>query len=477
MRVLLPNICVILPIFLHISVRLMNPKRILLVIMAILVSTSAYAVDMANSTSAQHITKDLLWIAIILIAAKTSSLVERLGQPSVLGELLIGVILGNLFLLGWDFFEPVKTDSIISFLAEFGVIILLFQIGLESKIERMMKVGASAFAVAMIGVVVPFLLGAFLMGPLLLPGHGVNFYLFFGAALTATSVGITARVFKDLRVLQTREAQVVLGAAVIDDVLGLIILAVVSAIITLGEAGLGMIGWITAKAIIFLVGAIVFGQFFAPKISKLLSMINAGVGMKFTLVISFCLLFAYLAHQAGLAPLVGAFAAGLILDPVHFSYFKDPKIVRDIRTAIQDDLPEYKEKLFKVINPHAKRHIEDLVVPVGHLIVPIFFVYTGMNVRLDMLCNTHLLAVALGVTVVAFLGKLVSGLGAGKANKWLVGTGMIPRGEVGLIFAMTGKSLGVISDEVFSVIVIMVIITTLLTPPLLTMLVKRQSKG
>ncbi len=433
-----------------------------------------YASSGAGNTGAHQITNDLLWIALILIAARVSSLVERLGQPSVLGELLIGVVMGNVFLLGWDVFEPIKSDSIIAFLAEFGVIILLFQIGLESNIDGMRHVGVRAFLVAIIGVVVPFALG-FFIGPLLLPGQGMTLYLFLGATLTATSVGITARVFKDLKVLHTQEAQVVLGAAVIDDVLGLIILAVVSAVVALGGVGLGIIGWITFKAMAFLVGAIVLGQYLAPKISKAFSLINTGVGMKFALIISFCMLFSYLAYQAGLAPLVGAFAAGLILDPVYFHYFKDPKIVRDIQLAIQGDEPVRREKMLAVIAPHARRHIQDLVTPVGLLFVPIFFVYTGMNVRLEYLFNLPLLLMALGITLIAVVGKLASGLGAGKVNKLLVGTAMVPRGEVGLIFAMTGKALGVVSDEVFSVIVIMVILTTLLTPPLLTRMVKRHS--
>ncbi|MFO7874499.1 MAG: cation:proton antiporter [Bacteroidales bacterium] len=451
----------------------MNRKIILAVIFILLATALAYASGGADHIGARQITKDLLWIAIILIAAKVSNLIERLGQPSVLGELLIGVVMGNLFLVGWDVFEPIKTDSIIYFLAEFGVIILLFQIGLDSNIERMKHVGLKAFLVAVIGVVVPFALGFFVVGPLLLPDQSMALYLFLGATLTATSVGITARVFKDLNVLHTQEAQIVLGAAVIDDVLGLIILAVVSAFVTLGGVGLGMIGWITIKAIAFLVGAIVLGQYLAPKISKVFSLINTGVGMKFALIISFCLLFSYLSYQAGLAPLVGAFAAGLILDPVYFNYFKDPKIVRDVTLAIQGDEPEKRDRMLAVIAPHAKRHIQDLVTPVGMLFVPVFFVYTGMNVRLDYMFNLQALLIALGITLIAFIGKLVSGLGAGKVNKMLVGTGMIPRGEVGLIFAMTGKSLGVISDEVFSIIVIMVILTTLLTPPILTRMVKK----
>lgn len=420
-----------------------------------------------------------LWIAVILIIAKIASLVERFGQPSVLGELVIGVVLGNLVLLGINIFEPIKQDHIITFLGELGVVILLFQIGLESNISKMKKVGARAFLVAIIGVVLPFVLGYFI-GPLLLPGLTNNAYLFLAAALTATSVGITARVFQDLGKLKIPEAQIVLGAAVIDDVMGLIILAIVSAMATMGAVSLGMISWIAAKAILFLVGAIVLGQLLAPKINKLFSKIHTGVGMKFTLAISFGLIFAYLAQLMDLAPIVGAFAAGLILDPVHFKYFKKPEVLEDFKQcmttcSVKSD-SKIKKEVDKVVKHYTHRHIEDIIEPVGFLLIPIFFVMTGMSVKLETLFNLPVLLVALVITVIAFVGKLASGLAAGKVSKALVGFGMVPRGEVGLIFASIGKAVGVVSDEVFSVIVIMVIFTTLFTPPILTYLLKKHEE-
>jgi len=422
-----------------------------------------------------HIAETFLWIAVILIAAKISSLVEKIGQPSVLGELIMGVILGNLVLLGIHIFEPIKHNDIISVLAELGVVILLFQIGLESNISQMKKVGIRAFLVATVGVIAPFVLGTYVVGPWLLPGLSFNAYLFLGATLTATSVGITARVFRDLGKLQTPEAQIVLGAAVIDDVMGLIILAVVSAIVTVGAVSFGAISWITAKAILFLVLSIALGQFFAPHISRVFSKIHTGVGMKFTVAVSFGLLFAYLAQRIGLAPIVGAFAAGLVLDPVHFRYFKDPKIVEDVKQELKECSGEFKQKVVKVMESHSHRHIEDIIEPVSYFLVPIFFVVTGMATKLETLFDLQILGVALAITAVAFIGKYISGLVVGKKiNKHLVGFGMVPRGEVGLIFAAIGKALGVVSDTVFSVIVIMVILTTLLTPPILTFLLKRQ---
>jgi Kef-type K+ transport system membrane component KefB len=414
-----------------------------------------------------------LWIVIILLAARFSALVEHFGQPAVLGELLAGVILGNLVLLGINLFEPIKTDTIINFLAQLGVVILLFQVGLESNTQEMRRVGTRALLVACVGVVVPFFLATAVVGPLLLPDLSFNAYLFLGATLTATSVGITARVFRDLGKLQTSEAQIVLGAAVIDDVLGLIILAVVSAIVTEGTVSLGSISWITLKAILFLIGAIVIGRLLAPRLGLLFSKIHTGISMKFSLAICFGLTVAFLAEQMGLAPIVGAFAAGLVLEPVHFRDFEDPKFADDIHESIQDADPEVKERVSTVIERHTERHIEDIIEPLGHFLAPIFFVVTGMNVRLETLFNLPILLVALGVTTAAFAGKIVAGLAAGNVNKSIVGWGMVPRGEVGLIFAATGRAIGVVSDEVFSIIVIMVILTTLLTPPILTFLLKR----
>ncbi|MBE7556626.1 MAG: cation:proton antiporter [Anaerolineales bacterium] len=441
---------------------------------AIAVLSLAPAAQAAETGAPAHgVGAAFLWIVIILLAAKLSTLVERLGQPPVLGELVMGVILGNLFLTGLDFFEPIKSEPIINFLAQLGVVILLFQVGLESNIEEMRRVGLRAFWVACVGVIVPFLLAMGLVGPLLLPGLPFNTYLFLGATLAATSVGITARVFRDLGRLQTAEAQIVLGAAVIDDVLGLIILAVVSAIVTEGTISVGSVSWITLKAFLFLAGAVVLGQLLAPRLGALLSKVHTGTGMKFTLAISFGLITAYLGEQIGLAPIVGAFAAGLVLDPVHFRFFEEPEIANDIRDNLHDAPPAVKARVATVLERHADRHVEDIIEPLGHFLAPIFFVITGMAVRLETLFNLPILLVALGITIAAFVGKIAAGLVAGPVNKSIVGWGMIPRGEVGLIFAATGRAIGVVNDEVFSIIVIMVILSTLLPPPILTYLLKR----
>ena len=274
---------------------------------------------------------NFLWLAVILILANVSgSLLQRFRMPGVLGELLVGIVLGNLVLVGIGQLESLATDPIIGFIAELGVVILLFQIGLESSVGQMRSVGARAAMVAVLGVVVPFVLGTFVAGPLLLPGLPFTAYLFLGATLTATSVGITGRVFQDLGRLSMREAQIVLGAAVIDDVLGLVILAVVSSIVQLGSISAAGVGLLVLEAFAFLAGSIWIGRLLAPVLSRAMAGVNAGMAMKLALMLGVCLVMAWTAHAIGLAPIVGAFAAGLVLEPVFLDDFDEPSIIREL---------------------------------------------------------------------------------------------------------------------------------------------------
>lgn len=447
-------------------------------VLAVAMQMAEITQETAEEPASHGVPTSLLFLPIVLLAAAAARLVEKAGQPSVLGELMMGVLLGNLTLVGINFFEPIKTDHFMEILKEIGVVVLLFQVGLESNIHEMYKVGIPAFLVAIIGVVIPFFLGAFLFGPWLLPGLEQSAYLFLGAALVATSVGITARVFQELKKLQTKEVKIVLGAAVIDDVLGLIILAVVSAIAVAGSVSAMQVGLITGKAILFLVGAIVIGSFVAPHISRIFSKINTGVGVKAPLALSFGLITAYLAGKAGLAPIVGAFAAGLVLDPVHFKFFRDPEIVEELKSAVVNSDQETKNRVDHVIKHHAHSHVEELIRGFGHYVIPVFFVLTGMSVALQTLFDVKILMLALAITAVAIFGKIVSGIAAGKGtSKMIVGWGMVPRGEVGLIFATIGLGIGVISGQLFSIIVIMVILTTLIPPPILASLLRKSSIG
>nr|MDQ3817869.1 cation:proton antiporter [Acidobacteriota bacterium] len=299
----------------------------------------------------------LVGVAVILIAAKLcGEMFERIGQPAVLGELVAGIILGNLVLAGFTAAEPMKTDPILSALAEIGVIILLFEVGLESNLKEMLEVGWSSLLVAVAGVVVPFFLG-WGVSAYFIPNEARLAHIFIGATLCATSVGITARVLKDLGRLQMRESRIILGAAVIDDVLGLVILAVVAG--TIKSAGTGAalsvldIIIITGKAIAFLFGAVILGLYVTPHIFRSAGRLEVR-GVLLALSFSFCFLLAWVAAMAGLAPIVGAFAAGLVLDEVHFETF-----------------PE-----------RGKHDLLALITPVSTVLVPIFFVLMGLRVDL-----------------------------------------------------------------------------------------------
>jgi len=460
------------------SLRSTRPWRRLTVIGAVAALLAVSLPAIASTGGGAHVATTFLWIGILLLLAKAAGLVEKIGQPPVLGELLMGVLLGNLALLGLPAGLSAVTDGLVDneilrFLAEFGVVILLFQIGLESDISTMRKVGVPAFLVACVGVVLPFVLGAYILGPWLLPELSFNGHLFLGATLTATSVGITGRVFQDLNVLRSREAQIVLGAAVIDDVIGLIILAIVSAIVTAGTVDIWDVLIISAKAVAFLAAALVMGRFAAPQFSRAFSRIQTGTGMKVAVLVATCLSFAWAAHAIGLAPIVGAFAAGLILDEVQFRGFVEPGLVSDVRQAVASAPAETRTEVEVALRKHGQHSLQHLMEPVGHLLVPLFFIFTGMQVKLSTLFDWHILMVGAAITIAAFVGKLASGLVAGNVRKWVVGWGMAPRGEVGLIFAVAGKALGVIPEDVFSMIIVVVIMTTLLTPPILVAAIKR----
>lgn len=391
----------------------------------------------------------MLALAVIIAGAKLGGdLAVRLGQPSVLGELLIGIILGNLALIGLDWFEPIKFNETVKVLAQIGVVILLFEVGLESSVADMMKVGLPSLLVAALGVAAPFALG-WGVGAWLLPESSVYVHVFLGATLTATSVGITARVLQDLNRSKADEARIILGAAVIDDVMGLVILAVVQGVILAANRGTDLsyvdFAKVLAKALGFLAGALLIGAWLSSRLFKIVIKLR-GRGILVATALSFCFLLAYLASLVGLAPIVGAYAAGLILDDLHFREFRE----------------------------RGERGLEELIHPISVILSPVFFVTMGMLVDLRAFADPTVLGLAALLTLAAIAGKQACALGAlGRGlNATAIGVGMIPRGEVGLIFANIGLGLSVagaavIDARTLSAVVIMVIITTLITPPAL----------
>lgn len=421
---------------------------------------------------------------------------RRLNQPGVLGELLMGVFLGNLFYLcgsdliivlreGSSIFDVVKqmlqgvplaqavskvitnpyyaqqftaalsgnhgTDYlkiayIVDILSRYGIIFLLFMVGLESSIQELKNTGRESVWVALIGILAPMMLG-FTMAMVLMPNASYQTCLFIAATLSATSIGITARVLRELNILRTREAHTILGAAMLDDILGLIILAIVSGVVLNGAVDGLMIGRIIVYSLLFFAGCLLIGPIIlrhAVHFFRFLEPWESKLFISFIFVMSL----AWIASFIQLASIIGAFAAGVIL---HDDYFKaDGSDNLEVPT------------------------IQQIVSPLESILAPMFFMAIGIQVKLESFYHLPVLILASGLIFAAIIGKLISGFGANKKDdRLLIGIGMLPRGEVGLVFASIGRTLGVISDDLFSAIVLMVLVTTFITPP---MLMTRYSK-
>jgi len=379
----------------------------------------------------------LTLIAIFAAAKLVGELAERIGQPAVLGELLGGVIVG---VSGLHLVDP--HDPTVHLLSELGVILLLFLIGLETDLRKLIAVGGPSMAVARVGVTGPFVLGD---GVGILLGYPSILSVFLGAALTATSVGITARGLSDLGHLHDKESQIILGAAVFDDIIGLIILAVVGSLGTGGnELSFLSILRIAATAFGFVILALIIGNLLAPRLIRLIANLRVGKALFFASVM-FAFALAYLAELVGSAVIVGSFAAGLVLAGTE----KGPQIEHEVHDIAQ-------------------------------FFIPIFFVSVGAAVDLGTVSpfnpeSRPYFYVGLGLTIVAIIGKVVAGWAAygPGLNKLVIGVGMIPRGEVGLIFANIGLAAGLLNTGLYSSVALMVIVTTFAAPILLRQLLPR----
>lgn len=369
----------------------------------------------------------LLDIAVILLAAKVAAeLCERIRVPAVVGEIVVGVLIGP-SLLGWipSHSEPVSA------LAELGVLLLLVQVGMEMDLAELGRVGRASMSVATVGVAIPFLTGG-VVG--LGFGESGNTALFVGAALTATSVGITARVFGDLKALATTEARIVLGAAVADDVLGLIILTVVVKVVTGGDVDALSIFGTIGGAVGFLVAATLAGVVVVPLAFRHIERYTKSSATIVVLAFAFMLVFSWAAEWAKLAPIIGAFVAGLAIGRSD----QHARVERDFGST-------------------------------ANLLIPVFFVQIGLDADIAAMARPAVIGLAAALLIAGIVGKLASAVGAIglRVDKVLIGIGMIPRGEVGIIFASIGLAEGVLGDNQYAALLIVVLVTTLMTPPLL----------
>tara|TARA_B110000459_G_C16620325_1_gene501196 strand:- start:2285 stop:3514 length:1230 start_codon:yes stop_codon:yes gene_type:complete len=389
----------------------------------------------------ETIIEKFLEIVIILIAAKVGAeVMRRINQPAVIGELLAGLTIGY---YGLGLLPHAESGDVISTLAEIGVVLLLFEVGLETNLQEFIELGTTSLAVAIIGVIAPFGLGFGAVYALELGGEYVfEVALFMGAAMTATSVGITARVFGDLGQLKSKEAKTIIGAAVVDDILGLLILTVVAGLLgSSGDFQLIDLGVITLKAVGFLAAVVVVGRKLSPYIFQIFVKIPSP-GTFVTGSFIFAMGLGAAAHYVGLHPIVGAFAGGVVAGE------------SGMTSRIREEMR-----------------------PINFLLVPIFFVYIGSEVDISILASSYVFLVGLGISILAFAGKYVSALGAiGKGmNANIIGIGMAPRGEVGLIFVAVATSTlsAVIDEQVIAIIIWMVINTTVVAPMLLNRILKK----
>jgi Kef-type K+ transport system membrane component KefB len=372
-------------------------------------------------------------ITIYLASKFGGELALRMQQPAVLGELIAGLVVGT---SGFHLIDP--SQPVLLLLGQVGVTLLLFEIGLESDLRGLLKVGVQSFVVGIAGMILPGLLG---YGVMKLVGAADLVAIFVGASMTATSIGISAKVLSELDYLHREEGKIILGAAVFDDILGIVVLSVIS-----GIAGGSSLEWVAILQIVaislgFLVGAIVIGNRFIPFFLKTVNVLRTrGELLIASLIFAFSL--SYIAEQVGSAAIIGAFAAGLVL-------------------AETD-----------------KRHeLEEQLRPVTDFFLPIFFIMVGAGVNLALLLDIKALSLSLALSFVAVLGKLVCGYFViGKpVNRLVIGAGMVPRGEVGLVFASVGLSAGILVGANHTAVVIMVIMTTFVGPLLLARLLKKQN--
>ena len=371
-----------------------------------------------------------------MLARLAGEVATRLKQPPVLGELVAGMAFGC---VPWTFSHGIATDASIDLLAELGVLLLLFEVGLESTVRDLVAVGATAARVALFGTIATFGFGL-VCARIAIPEAPVTTHVFLGASITATSIGITARVFKDLGQTRSGEARTILGAAVLDDVLGLIVLALVTGWIRTrtsgGGASLPALGWLFVKTLGLLGLAIAVGVRVTPRIFRAAARLRTP-GALLSVGLSFCFFFAWGAERLGLAPIIGAFAAGLVLEELHSEQF----VAR------------------------GEKSLAELVEPLSDFLVPIFFFVMGVRADVSAFLHPRTLGLAAVLTVGAVLGKLMCSIGpkAG-VSRLSVALGMMPRGEVTLIFASLGTQLGVLDRDAYSAIVVVVVVTTVLTP-------------
>lgn len=406
----------------------------------------------------------LFAMAVILALARLGSIIfAKLGLPGLIGEILVGVIIANIAggafmtdVLNIDVAVPNDNYEVLHVLAELGVIFLLFSVGLETKVKDLLGSGKAAFLCAVLGVILPFIAGFALI--LALGDYSTNAAMFMGAAMVATSVGITARIIKDMKLMDAKESRIIIAAAVIDDVLGMVVLAIVQGMAVSDDINMVDLAIIIFKAVAFVLVAIAVAKWVVPKIHDFFDERNRKIVAsgkvpysfnKLVLSIIVCLFMAYLAEYIGLAAIIGAFLAGMMFANYAWEW-----------------------------------ELEHKIEAITSFLISFFFVNVGLQVDLSTMTEASVLILAGIVIVLALLTKYIGcGVGArlgdktvDKSSMNIIGVGMMPRGEVGIIIAAIGLASGVMTADLYGVVVLMSVATTIIAPPILSSLFKKKYK-
>lgn len=416
-----------------------------------------------------------LWLVIFIFLSRSLSFVKKIGLPLAVSEILTGVILGQLHLLGINLFTPAENNTIIKFLAELGAIVLMFEIGLESKFSDLRKNFKRGINLAIIGSILTFA-GGFAVSWLLIANSSLRLHLLIGLICAATATGISAKTFKEMNILHTKEVKIVLVSSILDELISIICFGVMSIMLINTTIDLFSIFKSLFHALVFFIFAAIFGRWVVPLITAWSTKIHAGINMKLGVLLTICFLFSWLAHILGLAFVVGSFVAGLILDEVYFKTFSRSNFLIQLRSLtkqVADD--KLQTQLNNVINIQESKTIQELLKPISHLFVPIFFIYIGIILNISTLFDYKTLLITIGLLGISFFGRIVSGFAIrdDKINHLILGLGMTPIGEAGLIFAVLGKILGVIDEQVLSAIIATLVIASIMTPLLIKFAIKK----
>jgi Kef-type K+ transport system membrane component KefB len=416
---------------------------------------NTYAVTTSSEVT-QPVSRILL-LGLLVIAALFSLIAHKYRQSTVLSQLIIGALIGILAHFHIAFFAEILNNDGLGLIAQLGSIFLLFEIGLESDSREIRHAGKYGLQVAIIGAIIPFCLGYFVVTPYVIGSGSHNLALFVGGILAVTSTSISVSIFKEFGIIRQMACQIVLTASVIDDIIGLVLLSVIAATISLSHVDGHLLLLISTKVTVFFITCYIFAKFILPKILiPQLSKLGTGENTVTLFIVAICFSMSWFAETIGLAGIVGAFFAGLMLKSNNFHNH---------------------ELLSKPKHKEYNKSLIDLILPLGRILTPIFFIYAGMQVDLVNVFNLKTIIIAVLISIVAIIGKLLCAITLPRRiNRLMVGFGMVPRGEIGIIFAITGLNIGVIDNNLFTTLLLVIVLTSIITPIALNTLIRKQEK-